>query len=298
MADIDLQQGNSLPSATLTKYKDMGDGTHALTLALGADAGEVDVSDRLGRLVGRITNYDVLANGTLGGLNAVLPINASGLGVMGMGISGTWAGTIVVEGNMGDGVWDNIPLIDSTLGSASLTTVSNGSWLIGIAGYLSVRARMSLYTSGTATIYLEGTSASAGVFLSRSIPTGGNLIGSVLLAAGTNEVGSLSIPATWASAAVSGNTSGDNELVALVAGQSIYVVGITLVGAAAVNVVLESGTAGPDLTGLMAIAAAGGSIVMPVTARGWYCKTDVGESLNMRLDGAVFVTGIVTYYTA
>jgi hypothetical protein len=275
MADIDLQQGNSLPSATLTKYKDMGDGTHALTLALGADAGEVDVSDRLGRLVGRITNYDVLANGTLGGLNAVLPINASGLGVMGMGISGTWAGTIVVEGNMGDGVWDNIPLIDSTLGSASLTTVSNGSWLIGIAGYLSVRARMSLYTSGTATIYLE-----------------------VLLAAGTNEVGSLSIPATWASAAVSGNTSGDNELVALVAGQSIYVVGITLVGAAAVNVVLESGTAGPDLTGLMAIAAAGGSIVMPVTARGWYCKTDVGESLNMRLDGAVFVTGIVTYYTA
>jgi hypothetical protein len=137
-----------------------------------------DMTDELGRLLGRVTNYDVLANGTLGELDATVELVGAGLGVAGLGISGTWAGTITVEGNVGDGVWSVIPIIDGTLGSAALTTTVNGNFLIGIAGYLTVRVRMSLYTSGTATVYIEGTSAAAGVFL-----TGANLIGSVNIAA-------------------------------------------------------------------------------------------------------------------
>jgi hypothetical protein len=106
------------------------------------------------------------------------------------------------------------------------------------------------------------------------------------------------VPATWASAAVSDNTNGDNELVAVVAGQRIYIVGITLVAQGDVDMVLESGTAGPDLTGAMSLSADGVGFVWPIAARGYWARTDVGESLNMRLNAAVFVTGIVTYYTA
>jgi hypothetical protein len=152
----------------------------AKSVPIGAmNFADVDMSDELGRLLGRITNYDVLENGTLGVLDATVSINASGLGTAGLGISGTWTGTIVVEGEVGNGVWDSIPLIDATLGSAALTTTSNGTFLLGIAGYLTVRVRMSVYGSGTATVYLEGTSAAAGVFFSRSIPTGLNSIGYV-----------------------------------------------------------------------------------------------------------------------
>jgi hypothetical protein len=155
----------------------------------GRVLGDVDVTDRIGRLVGRMTNYDVLVNGTLGALNATVSLAGAGLGTVGVGISGTWAGTIVAEVEVGDGVWDPIPLIDNTLGSAALSTTVNGNFVLGVAGALTVRLRMSLYTSGTATVYLEGTSAASGVFLSRSIPTGGNLIGSILGAAGENHIG-------------------------------------------------------------------------------------------------------------
>jgi hypothetical protein len=168
------------------------DGANPLSVTnVGAAGGvaDVNVTDRIGRLLGRTTNYDVLVNGTLGALNATVEIAGEGLGTVGLGISGTWAGTIVAEVEVGDGVWDPIPIIDNTLGSAALSTTGNGNFILGVAGALTVRIRMSLYTSGTATVYMEGTSAAAGVFLSRSIPTGGNLIGSILLAAGASYVG-------------------------------------------------------------------------------------------------------------
>jgi hypothetical protein len=145
-----------------------------------------DVSDRIGRLVGKISNYDVLSSGTLGALNETVEIAGAGLGTIGVGISGTWVGTIVAEINTGNGVWDVIPLIDNTMGSAALSTSVNGSFLLGVAGALTVRMRMSLYGSGAATVYMEGTSAAAGVFLSRSLPTGVNSIGKLAANAGVD----------------------------------------------------------------------------------------------------------------
>jgi len=37
MADLVLTQGQSLPSGTQTRYKDMGDGTHAMVVSIGAE---------------------------------------------------------------------------------------------------------------------------------------------------------------------------------------------------------------------------------------------------------------------
>jgi hypothetical protein len=150
---------------------------------------DADVTDNIDRLLGKITNYDVLASGALGALNATLELAGAGLSTVGMGISGTWVGTIVAEITTGDGVWGIIPLIDNTMGNAALATAVNGNFLLGVAGALTLRIRMSAYTSGTATIYLEGSSAPAGVFLSRSIPTGVNSIGTIGLDAGEAHVG-------------------------------------------------------------------------------------------------------------
>jgi hypothetical protein len=131
-----------------TRYRDMLDGTHAQVVALSAGAaGQVDVSDRIDRLVGRITNYDVLSDGTLAALNETVEINASGLGTVGVGISGTWVGTIAIQGNVGDGVWHFLPMIDALTGTAIVTTTVNGAWQIGVAGFLRIRVLMFLYTS-------------------------------------------------------------------------------------------------------------------------------------------------------
>jgi hypothetical protein len=187
---LDVSLGGGDIEIGAVEIKDATTNTRA---QVSADGLEVDVSDRIDRLLGRTTNYDVLANGTLGALNATVSMPGAGLSTIGLGISGTWVGTIVAEIDVGDGVWDVIPLVDNTMGSAALSTTANGNFLLGVAGALTIRVRMSLYTSGTATVYMEGTSATAGVFLSRSIPTGTNNIGNVDIAsalpAGTNNIG-------------------------------------------------------------------------------------------------------------
>jgi len=155
----------------------------------GGASAPVDVVDRIGRLVGKMTNYDVLASGTLGVAQATVELACAGLGTVGCGLSGTWAGTIVAEVEVGDSVWDPIPLVNNSTGAAALSTTANGNFLLGVAGALTLRIRMSAYSSGTATVYLEGSSAGNGVFLSRSIPTGLNSIGTMGLDAGTNNIG-------------------------------------------------------------------------------------------------------------
>ena len=158
---------------------------------VGAD-GEpgIDIVDRIDRLVGRISNYDVLAHGTLAALGETVEMNTAGLSTVGIGISGAgWAGTIVAEITVGDGVWAIVPLIDELTGAAAVLTTVNGNFLVGIAGALRLRIRAFAWGAGTATVYLEGTSAPAGVFLSRSIPTGVNAIGTVGLDAGEAHVG-------------------------------------------------------------------------------------------------------------
>lgn len=108
----------------------------------------------------------------------------------------------------------------------------------------------------------------------------------------------LVIPDTWQSVAVEGNTNGDNGLVMAHTNRRIYVVGALLVAQGDVDVVLESGTAGNDLTGPLSLAADGNGFVLPLAARGYWFRTQVGESLNMRLNAAVTVAGVITYYIA
>jgi hypothetical protein len=156
------------------------------TAGAGATA---DVTDRIGRLLGKTTFYDVLVNGTLGALNSTVSINCAGLSTVGVGITGTWAGTITAEVTFGDGVWRLIPIVDILTGTANAAISVNGGFLVGVAGALTLRIKMFAYTSGTATIYLEGTAAPGGVSLVKSIPTGTNSIGTVGLNTGNNNVG-------------------------------------------------------------------------------------------------------------
>jgi hypothetical protein len=219
----------------------------ALRVTIANDStGQVDVTDRIGRLAGRMTNYDVLNNGTIAALNATVSLTAAGLGTVGLGVTGTWVGTLVAEIDVGDGVWDLIPMVDNTLGSAVVSTTVNGNWLLGVAGALTLRIRASAWTSGTATIFLNGTSAAAGVFLSRSIPTGVNVIGSVVLAAGANSIGTLG--------ANSGVDIGDVDVTSVPAPLNVVGGGVE---ATALRVTIAN-----DSTGLVSVDDNGGSLTV------------------------------------
>ena len=89
------------------------------------------------------------------------------------------------------------------------------------------------------------------------------------------------------------NTSGTNVLVAGVAGMSIYVLNLTLLCFAAVDVTLEEAGTGTDRLGPYSFNANGG-ISMPDSTVGW-TRLAGGQGLNIRLSGNVRVGGSVAY---
>lgn len=94
-------------------------------------------------------------------------------------------------------------------------------------------------------------------------------------------------------APVSASGAGATTIVAGVAGKSIRVLALQLIGAGAVGVKWQSLESTTDLTGLEAIAQNSG-YVLPYNPVGWF-QTNQGEGLDINLSGAVAVGGSLTY---
>lgn len=95
-------------------------------------------------------------------------------------------------------------------------------------------------------------------------------------------------------AAIAAASSGDNTLVAAVAGKKIRVLGFFMVAAVGtVTARFESAAGGAALTGQMPLAA--NTTVGPgYNPLGWF-ETVAGQLLNLELSGATAVAGAVTY---
>lgn len=97
-------------------------------------------------------------------------------------------------------------------------------------------------------------------------------------------------------------SSGDNPIVAAVAGKRIRVLSLFLVAAGTVNVRFESGSAGTALTGQMNLVAnVGFSLNAAFDAHGrpkGHFQTAEGELLNLELSANVSVDGSLTYIEA
>lgn len=94
-------------------------------------------------------------------------------------------------------------------------------------------------------------------------------------------------------AIIDGATSGNNTLVAAVAGKRIRVISLFAVASGAVVVRFESAADGTALTGQMNVGA-NGNIDMQFNPEGWF-QTVAAELLNMELGGATSVDGCLTY---
>jgi hypothetical protein len=95
-------------------------------------------------------------------------------------------------------------------------------------------------------------------------------------------------------AAISGNTSGDNTLVAAAgASNKIRVTSLYLVAAGTTTVRFESGAGGTALSGVMSLIANTG-FVLPHNPNGWF-ETAANTLLNMELNAAIQVSGGLSY---
>jgi len=97
-------------------------------------------------------------------------------------------------------------------------------------------------------------------------------------------------------AAIAAASSGNNTLVAAVAGKKIRVVSIAFIAAGAVSLYFDSasGVIFGGSTNKMAFAANGG-ICLPHNQHGWFQTSAVNEDLRVNLSGAVAISGGLTY---
>ncbi len=87
--------------------------------------------------------------------------------------------------------------------------------------------------------------------------------------------------------------SGDNTLIAAVAGKKARILSLLLVASAAVNARFEDGAAGAALSGQMNLTTNSG-FVLPYNPLGWF-ETTANTLLNLELSGATSVDGLLTY---
>lgn len=108
---------------------------------------------------------DLQATGNLSALDDVLILQANGASGSIINVSGTWVGTIVVEGSNDRFTTNqNVTLWSPPVGFISTGVTTNGYYrLAAIAGFTQIRARMSAFTSGSATIVLSTSSGTATV---------------------------------------------------------------------------------------------------------------------------------------
>lgn len=105
-------------------------------------------------------------------------------------------------------------------------------------------------------------------------------------------------------AVINASASGDNVIVAAVAGKRIRVLGANFLSAGTVNATWKTGTASAGsnaaLSGAYPLVAQAGMVLplSPVDAGGHalaHMVTAVGEALNLNLSGAVLLAGSLVY---
>lgn len=94
-------------------------------------------------------------------------------------------------------------------------------------------------------------------------------------------------------AAIAASSSGNNTLVAAVTSKKVRVLALNLISNGTVNVKVQSGASGTDLTGLWYLVANAG-LVLPFNPVGWF-ETGSNTLLNLNLSAAIAVGGSLVY---
>jgi hypothetical protein len=91
-----------------------------------------------------------------------LKLIVSGYAGCAIQLTGTWVGTVAFEGSVDGATFVALQVTSPTSGATVTSATGNGVWLVGTTGLRIVRARMSAYTSGVATVSLKAAQDSSG----------------------------------------------------------------------------------------------------------------------------------------
>lgn len=86
-------------------------------------------------------------------------LSCLGMGGCAFQIKSTYSGTITFEGTVDGGLWAAMLVVPIGTTAGATTTTSTGIFLASCAGLYKVRARMSTYSSGYATVTIRAVAS-------------------------------------------------------------------------------------------------------------------------------------------
>lgn len=151
----------SLP-ITIEVSKTASNATNLQLVTTSFDAGTVDIPDT-----------DTSNSGTITALNGTMVVNCTGRRTAVMDITGTWIGTLSVQGNVGNGNWVSLNAINTNAVSGSSIS-SNQTITVGCAGFAEIRLIATAWTSGTANIHWVASASVSSIFaqIVGNVPSG------------------------------------------------------------------------------------------------------------------------------
>ena len=105
---------------------------------------------------------NLFLSGTLGSVNAEVIVASDGCSSVSLDLRGTFNMTVEVAGTVDGTNWVPLPVKPAGGGQVYVLAITGavaGAWIANCAGYKSVRARCTAYTSGAATAFLIASTA-------------------------------------------------------------------------------------------------------------------------------------------
>jgi hypothetical protein len=100
--------------------------------------------------------------GVLDAAGDYVRLSVAGLGGVAFQIQGSFSGTVTFEASLDGQSFHALRVTPSSTTTAVTTATTTGLWTGSATGYLAVQARMSAYTSGSATLLIRSDAASPG----------------------------------------------------------------------------------------------------------------------------------------
>jgi hypothetical protein len=125
------------------------------------------------------SQFQAPVSGTIAANNATIDISENDGAISGIQITGTWVGTLTVEGSNDNSNFSVLPIINRTSHALITSISSNGIYESDTNGFQYLRIKSTSWTSGTATIVTDGSKVGSSHVHSILRATDGTAIGSV-----------------------------------------------------------------------------------------------------------------------
>ena len=96
-------------------------------------------------------------SGTISSLGGTVDLISPNTGTIVLQLSGTWVGTVAIEGSANGSAWAALPIFNVATGIYSFSLSANGIYLCTPNAFNNIRLRASAYTSGTVTVTSYGS---------------------------------------------------------------------------------------------------------------------------------------------